>query len=239
MIDVLIAARGTMQQMLMDFLHVEKGYNVLGATVDIGQVKALAKNGKSVIVFDYTAVEEAFYLSVAEFSNQHKLKLIVLCDSVKDGFYFLNHGAHDMCVRPKSNDFNDRKMFLAGLAMKINKVGKDDEVNPRALKNKLNAPIRNIIAIGSSTGGTECILQILKNMPENAPPILIVQHMPPVFTRLYSNRLNNECKITVWEAQDGDQLENGLALVAPGDKQMRLKSRGGKYYVSCTTEAPF
>ena len=74
---------------------------------------------------------------------------------------------------------------------------------------------RGIIAIGASTGGTEAIATVLRALPKAAPAILAVQHMPPVFSRAFANRLNEVCEIDVKEAEDGDRLRPGLALVAP------------------------
>ncbi len=76
--------------------------------------------------------------------------------------------------------------------------------------------LNSIIAIGASTGGTEAILQILRELPASLPPIVITQHMPEVFTDLYAKRLDSLCKIEVREAKDGDKLYSGLALIAPG-----------------------
>lgn len=90
-----------------------------------------------------------------------------------------------------------------------------------------------LIAIGSSTGGTEAVFAFLTKLPQDMPPILIVQHMPPVFTKLYADRLNVNCKIEVREAANGDELYPGLALIAPGDRQMCLTRRGGKLAVEC------
>ena len=81
-----------------------------------------------------------------------------------------------------------------------------------------------VIAIGASTGGTEAILDILKKLPDGLPPIVITQHMPAGFTAMYAQRLDKACVMKVKEAKDGDHLERGLALVAPGG--MRLKLTG-------------
>lgn len=90
---------------------------------------------------------------------------------------------------------------------------------------------RMIIAIGASTGGTEAISKVLQALPGNLPGIVITQHMPPVFTRMYAERLNGECAMQVKEAADGDMIKQGTAFVAPGDRQMRIERRGGTYYV--------
>ena len=96
---------------------------------------------------------------------------------------------------------------------------------------------RAVIAIGASTGGTEAILAVIKNFPANIPGIVIVQHMPPVFTKMYADRLDKICKFNVREAQDGDRVEQGVALLAPGGEwQMRVKKDARGYYVSLTKE---
>jgi len=87
------------------------------------------------------------------------------------------------------------------------------------------------IAIGASTGGTEAIAAILTRMPAWSPWILIVQHIPPVFSRAFAGRLNDLCAIEVKEAEDGEVLRPGLALVAPGDLHMLLRRSGNGYTV--------
>lgn len=90
-----------------------------------------------------------------------------------------------------------------------------------------------IIAMGASTGGTEALLAILEKLPGNLPPIVITQHMPPIFTNMYAERLNRICKMEVREAKDQDRLYPGLCLIAPGGLQMQVvKDREG-LKVSC------
>ncbi|WP_218110025.1 protein-glutamate methylesterase/protein-glutamine glutaminase [Oligoflexus tunisiensis] len=95
-----------------------------------------------------------------------------------------------------------------------------------------------IIAIGASTGGTEALKDLLLRLPEEIPPILIVQHIPPVFSEAFAKRLNEICPFEVKEAMDGDSVRPGRVLIAPGGKQMRLQSRGPLYSVSVTDEMP-
>jgi len=90
-----------------------------------------------------------------------------------------------------------------------------------------------IIALGASTGGTEATLVVLKELPRNTPGIVIVQHMPPGFTKMYADRLNGICQMEVREAKDGDRVEPGVALIAPGDMQLQVKRAGSMYTVKC------
>lgn len=89
-----------------------------------------------------------------------------------------------------------------------------------------------IIAIGASTGGTEAIKNVLSKFPRNTPPIVIVQHMPQLFTKSFADRLNEICEIEVKEAVDGDYLSIGKALIAPGNKHMEIRRSGVNYYVA-------
>lgn len=89
-----------------------------------------------------------------------------------------------------------------------------------------------IIAIGASTGGTEAIVEVVRHLPPNMPGIVIVQHMPPVFTKMYAKRLDKICKMRVSEAQNGDRVETGKIIVAAGEFHLRLKRDTAGYYVT-------
>jgi two-component system chemotaxis response regulator CheB len=95
-----------------------------------------------------------------------------------------------------------------------------------------------IIAIGSSTGGTEAVKEVLEVLPPNTPPILITQHMPERFTKTWADRLNSLCRISVKEAEDGDSVLPGHALIAPGSYHMTLVRSGARYTVNINQEPP-
>ena len=89
-----------------------------------------------------------------------------------------------------------------------------------------------MIAIGASTGGVQALTHVLEAMPETSPPIVIVQHMPEGFTASFANRLNQTCALRVREAQQGDVLENGLVLIAPGGPcHMKIVPKGNRFVV--------
>lgn len=88
-----------------------------------------------------------------------------------------------------------------------------------------------LLAIGASTGGTEAILAVVQNLPANTPGIVIVQHMPPVFTNMYAQRLNRICKMSVVEATNGERVEQGKIIIGAGEFQLRLAKDAQGYYV--------
>ena len=88
-----------------------------------------------------------------------------------------------------------------------------------------------VIAMGSSTGGTEALREILTALPKQTPGIVMTQHMPEGFTASFAQRLDSLCEIDVREARDGDWVSPGLALLAPGNKHMRLSRDGARYLV--------
>lgn len=95
-----------------------------------------------------------------------------------------------------------------------------------------HAAASTIIAMGASTGGTEAIREVLVQMPENSPGIVVVQHIPAVFSTAFASRLNDLCRIHVREAVEGDRVLAGQALIAPGNFHMTLQKRGAEYSVA-------
>ncbi len=94
-----------------------------------------------------------------------------------------------------------------------------------------------IIAVGASTGGTEALREFLQAMPIDCPGIVIVQHMPEVFTRAFADRLNRDCTIEVVEAADGDRIRNGRALIAPGNHHLLVRG-GPSGYLAQVKDGP-
>lgn len=116
-------------------------------------------------------------------------------------------------------------------AIKTNNSLPKDKIIEKPPSSSMLETTNKILAIGASTGGTEAIHYVLKNLPYDCPPVAIVQHMPEHFTRTFAARMNDVCEITVKEAQHGEALIRGQALIAPGNKHMLLKRSGARYYV--------
>jgi two-component system chemotaxis response regulator CheB len=172
---------------------------------------------------------------------QYPLPVLVVSSVSDIVFDALDAGAVDFISKANIQNVNSKNAFISELIVKIKiasiaKVGKHKHKEERGemIQKAGEARQKNrIIAIGASTGGTEAIYDILKNLGNDLPGIVVVQHMPPVFTKLYSDRLNNSCTMEVKEAQDGDMVMSGRVLIAPGDYQMQVQRSGRGYRVKC------
>ena len=112
-----------------------------------------------------------------------------------------------------------------------------DAVLPHKGKARCAGIPKGLIAVGASTGGTEALRVFLTALPADCPPIVIVQHMPEGFTRAFAERLDRECGIEVKEATDGDRLQTGQALIAPGNRHV-LVNRNGEELVVQVVDGP-
>ncbi len=109
-----------------------------------------------------------------------------------------------------------------------------DAVLPPGLRHPLPVTRDKVAAIGASTGGTEALRELLEAMPPDCPGVVIVQHMPEVFTRAFAARLDQTCRIEVKEATNGDRVFAGRALIAPGNRHLLLRGSGGHFTVEVT-----
>ncbi|EQC46643.1 chemotaxis response regulator protein-glutamate methylesterase [Bacteriovorax sp. Seq25_V] len=151
----------------------------------------------------------------------------------------LENGAFDYIQKP---DMKDISIVRPVLLEKIKEAAESSKTITNI--NKLGAKVvkdfnmDSLIVLGSSTGGTNAIKDILVKFPKNIPPMLIVQHIPPVFSKAFADRMNSLCPFTVVEAKNGDILEKNKVLVAPGGTQMKLVNQAGVLKVEINDDAP-
>nr|WP_297279867.1 chemotaxis response regulator protein-glutamate methylesterase [uncultured Butyricicoccus sp.] len=172
---------------------------------------------------------------------------VVLCSSLNlRVFDALSAGAVDFVRKPDMSRPESLDLFQRELALKVRAASRArvrmpgvsqavHRAHPSPILPPLTSPSLDqvIIALGASTGGTEATLEVLRHLPANTPGMVIVQHMPVGFTDMYAQRLNRICKMEVREAKNGDRIERGVALIAPGDMQMKVVRTGMHYTVSC------
>ncbi|GAA3914409.1 chemotaxis response regulator protein-glutamate methylesterase [Litoribacillus peritrichatus] len=118
---------------------------------------------------------------------------------------------------------NVRSIELEPSAQKLTAL-----VVPEHVKSKVDHS--RVIGIGASTGGTEALKEVLTRMPADCPPIIVSQHIPAGFSKSFAERVNNGSAIRVKEAEHGDRLSTGMALIAPGDRHLKVSRSGSGYY---------
>lgn len=171
---------------------------------------------------------------------QYPLPVVMISSLNGKVFDAMEAGAVDFVNKPANLNQEQLGIFLKQeLVTKVKiastaKVGGFKKVGVSDVGGKIGAAgDGRIVAIGASTGGTEAIFEVIKQFRRDIPGVVIVQHMPPGFTKMYADRLNNQCEVAVKEAQTGDQVVQGRVLIAPGDVQMKLVKVGSGYQVEC------
>lgn len=173
---------------------------------------------------------------------QYPLPTVVISALSDKVFDALSAGAVEFVNKPEGltpqqlSDFMRTELVTKVKIASTVKVGNLKRTMPgvQTLKGGVYKP-GTVIAIGASTGGTEAIYEVVRRFNVDIPGIVIVQHMPPKFTEMYAQRLNNQCRVMVKEAKTGDKVCQGQVLIAPGDAHMRLIKVGGEYQVECRT----
>jgi len=170
---------------------------------------------------------------------QYPLPVIVVSTVSSAVFDAMNAGAIDFVTKSDVRSVKNVENFINEMIAKV-KIASTAKVlhlktgdSSQKIIGNTNADANKVIAIGASTGGTEAIYNVLKHLPKSIPGIVIVQHIPPDFSRMFAERLNTSTALEVKEAKTGDYIENGRVLVAPGDRHMRIKRVGNKYRVEC------
>lgn len=153
----------------------------------------------------------------------------------------LENGAVDYIQKPEMSEiasvtpFILEKVRTAAMA-NVNKTARREKSKPIQTKEMCN--LDSLIVLGSSTGGTEAIREILTALPNKIPPMLIVQHIPAVFSLAFAKRMNELCPFDVKEAEDGDEVRQNRVLIAPGGFQMKMVQKNGKVFVEINDDAP-
>ncbi|GFE61513.1 chemotaxis response regulator protein-glutamate methylesterase [Geobacter sp. AOG2] len=185
--------------------------------------------------------------------SQHPIP-VIMCSSLTDSgsetaLKALEYGAVEIIAKPKMGT----KQFIEESRVRIcDTIRAAAMAKPRplavrahAVTPKLTADVimekpptkamiqttEKVVVVGASTGGTEALKLFLEMLPENAPGIVIVQHMPEQFTAAFAKRLDSTCRVTVKEAANNDSVVRGRVLIAPGNHHLLLKRSGARYYV--------
>jgi two-component system chemotaxis response regulator CheB len=170
---------------------------------------------------------------------QYPLPVVVVSTMSDAIFDALNAGAVEFVTKPNVNEKGETtQVFIKRLIKKI-KIASKAKIKtvkvekPSIIAQGIETESCKIVAIGASTGGTEAIYNIIKALPKTSPGIVIVQHIPPVFSKMFAERLDKQTDLIVKEAQTGDFIENGKVYIAPGGMHMTIKKLGDKCKIEC------
>lgn len=245
------------RQTLCDILNSDPEIEVVGTAADpILAAERLKSVVPDVITLDVEMPRMDGLTFLQKLMSQHPIP-VVMCSSLAESgsetaLKALEYGAVDIITKPRLGT----KQFIEESRVRICDAVKGaaaarlgrlkparssmKEVSPKytadVIMEKPNTKAmiqttEKVVVVGASTGGTEALRVFLEMLPEDAPGIVIVQHMPENFTAAFAKRLDSICRVTVKEAQDNDTVVRGRALIAPGNHHALLKRSGARYYV--------
>ena len=246
------------RQVLTSLLDSISGIKVIGAAPDpIFALSRMEKDWPDVIVLDIEMPRMDGITFLRKLMHEHPTPVVICSTLTAKGaeitMQAMSAGAVDIITKPTVNLKNflqDSKTLLADAIRgashaRMKSVGSGSSTKaPLSTQPKLNADsvisphaanigetTDRVIAIGTSTGGTQALEYVLTRLPRTVPGIVIVQHMPEAFTAAFAKRLDGLCQISVKEAEQNDRVIPGLALIAPGGKHMLLRRSGAQYRV--------
>lgn len=240
------------RQTLSEILSSDPEIDVMGAASDpFAAAERMEEQIPDVITLDIEMPRMDGLTFLQKIMSQHPIP-VVICSSLAEqgaqsALRALDYGAVEIIAKPRVGT----KQFLlesrelvcesvkAAAKARVFKHAAAQVVEPKLTADAILPRTRGamlettekVVVIGASTGGTEALRSLLEVMPPDAPGMIVVQHMPEVFTRAFANRLDGLCQISVKEAEANDTVLRGRALIAPGNHHLLLKRSGARYYV--------
>ncbi|HTX35227.1 MAG TPA: chemotaxis response regulator protein-glutamate methylesterase [Bryobacteraceae bacterium] len=240
------------RQTLSQVLSTDPGIEVIATASDpFVAAERIAEQVPDVIMLDIEMPRMDGLTFLRKIMAQHPIPVVICSSLAEEGaqstFKALEYGAVDIIAKPRlgSKRFLEESRVTLCQAVRAAAAARLQANLPsRAVEPKLTADAilsrgtaamlettEKVVVIGASTGGTEALRLLLQSMPPDAPGIVIVQHMPEMFTRAFAQRLDGLCRISVKEAEANDTVLRGRALIAPGNHHTLLKRSGARYYV--------
>jgi two-component system, chemotaxis family, protein-glutamate methylesterase/glutaminase len=241
------------RQTLAYVLAQDPEIEVIGTAGDpYAAAEKIAEQVPDVITLDIEMPRMDGLTFLRKIMTQHPIP-VVICSSLaeegtRSGLEALENGAVEIVTKPRlgvRQFLEDSRTTLcdavkAAAGARLRTPGARRVVEPKLTADAVLAPAaggamakttEKVVMVGASTGGTEALKTLLEALPADTPGIAIVQHMPELFTRAFAARLDGSCAITVKEAESGDTVLRGRALIAPGNHHLLLQRSGARYYV--------
>lgn len=244
-----------MRSIIQNLLERDPEITVIGSAKDgLEALKKARELNPDVITLDVEMPVMDGISCLENLQKQGSYSIIMVSSFTQEGtdatILALEHGAFDfisksgnvfdMTSPDKRNEIIDKVKLAYHTLKKAEKLSKPKRMDQiRSLNENSHADLKYVIALGISTGGPRALSAILPEFPSDLPAaIVIVQHMPPGFSRSLAERLNENCQIFVKEAEDNDELQAGFAYVAPGDYHINFNSDGQKTRIKLIKTPP-
>lgn len=227
------------RELLVKSLNADPGITVVATARDPYEARdAIIEHRPDVMTLDIELPRMDGIEFLRRLMPQYPLPVVVISSLSNKVFEAMNAGAVEFVAKPANANRAQLEAFMKtdlAVKIKIASIAKVGGWKKQALEmpgEPLSGNKDNIVAIGASTGGTEAIATVLKEFDTDIPGVVVVQHMPPGFTEMYANRLNEQCRVRVKEARTGDVVVPGQVLIAPGgDAHMKIIKKDGAYQV--------
>ncbi len=237
-----------MQRLLAGLIGRDPGLQVVGVAANPYEARELVKRLRpDVMTLDVEMPRMDGLTFLERLMRLHPMPVVMVSSMTERdaevSLRALELGAVDVIAKPRATDAHGLADFAAEIGEKLHGASRAElagrasgRLAPRPPAEPAAAqPIARgrldgqLVAIGASTGGTEAIREILAQLPREMPPVVIVQHMPEMFTRLFAKRLNEQCALSVSEARDRERLAPGHAYVAPGNWHLSVRRLGDAF----------
>ena len=234
-VDDSLLFRNVLKKELMEDPRIE----VVGTAVDpFDAMEKIESLKPDILTSDIEMPKMDGLTFLKKLMDENPIKVVLVSSMKISVFDALHTGAVDFVKKPDMSSPDDLLIFFRELKTKIKIAFVAKLIPIKEKKSYSKGKLEKfsetkLVAIGASTGGTEAILKILKDLPKEFPGTVITQHMPAGFTKMYADRLNKLCAMEVREAVNGDRIKKGLALVAPGENQMKISKDNKGYFVTC------
>jgi two-component system chemotaxis response regulator CheB len=264
---MLIDDSAVVRQVLQQLLDADPRIEVIGAAADpIFAMDRMKKQWPDVIVLDIEMPRMDGVTFLRKLMREHPTPVVICSTLTEAGApttiealaagavtviakpkvglkQFLNEAAHELIAAIHMAAQVNIGRLAARSAAKAKPVAvaeknTADVILAPARERAMTSTTEHVVAIGTSTGGTQALQHVLSALPSICPGMVIVQHMPPSFTAAFAARLDSLCRITVKEARNDDRVVPGCALIAPGGKHLLLQRSGAQYYVEVREGPP-
>ncbi len=240
---LVIEASANMRKTLSDIIESSQNLNLAGTASDafVGRDK-IVRLQPDVLLINIELPRLDGSLFIKKLMPQHPIPIVVISPtdkaSKKKTIEALSAGAVASIGYSSDSKEQNSVEWSEKLQKMITGAATEDVSRWKKIEKRQDQPPRtnnhlshDIIAIGASTGGTEALIKVLKKLPNTLPGVVVVQHMPPGFTKMFAERLDQICMMDAKEAENNDQIVAGRILVAPGDFHLKVIKRGASYFV--------